>query len=95
MSTIASHSGETVSGVTTTQPVTDPFAKYGALMTYEEVCEAVKQHRRTIERKIELGQFPQPLQPGGPGTAIHFRRVDIAAHVANGLKPIRRVRKKK
>lgn len=73
----------------------DPLIAYPALMNFGQVCEATGYHRRTIERMVSAGQFPDPVQPGGEGTAVKFRRVDVARWIGSGGKRVRQLRAKK
>lgn len=64
-------------------PEYDPLAKYGALLSYTDACEAVALHRRTIERMVSAGEFPRPISPANL-RSVRFRAVDIARWLANG-----------
>lgn len=58
------------------------------LLTYPEAARALTISRRTLERMVSGGAFPQPLRVGG---SSRFHRDDVA----NYLEQLRRARGEK
>lgn len=58
------------------------------LLTYPETARALTISRRTLERMVSGGTFPQPLKVGG---SSRFHRDDVA----NFLEQLRRARGEK
>jgi excisionase family DNA binding protein len=58
------------------------------LLTYPETARALTISRRTLERMVSGGTFPQPLRVGG---SSRFHRDDVA----NYLEQLRRARGEK
>lgn len=71
----------------------DPLAKYGALLTYRDACDAVRLCRRSIEMMVAAGDFPKPVNPAGM-RSVRFRAADIARWIANGCRGTGRRRNK-
>lgn len=59
--------------------------KDSVLLTYPETARALTISRRTLERMVSGGMFPQPLKVGG---SSRFHRDDVA----NYLEQLRRER---
>ena len=50
-----------------------------AMVTMNEVTQLLCVTRRTLERWVEMGQFPQPVRLGAK--IVRFRRTDVEAYL--------------
>lgn len=69
-------------------PTPPPLPNESVLLTYPETANALTISRRTLERMVSGGTFPQPLKVGG---SSRFHRDDVA----NYLEQLRRARGEK
>lgn len=69
-------------------PTPPPLPNESVLLTYPETARALTISRRTLERMVSGGTFPQPLRVGG---SSRFHRDDVA----NYLEQLRRARGEK
>lgn len=66
-------------------PSSTPVAEESALLTYPETARALTISRRTLERMVSAGDFPQPVKLGG---SSRFFRNDVTHY----LEQLRRQR---
>lgn len=59
-------------------PPPPPLPNESVLLTYPETARALTISRRTLERMVSAGDFPQPLKVGG---SSRFLRHDVTHYL--------------